>query len=158
MAKLIGSLVGAPVQNLQASGYGLVPNLFKDGSDQILVRDVVQFNNNVIGDVISLGVFKSTAYLDYAGSNVFFDAVGAGVTLNIGDAAHASALNSAMSLAAQGQLPLAKAKAVQMGFPLWQRLNWASDPGGTIELLATIGGAAPTNGMNFAWQIVGRNI
>jgi hypothetical protein len=158
MAKYYGSLVGTPVQGLQTSGVGFVSDRYKDGKDQILVRDVYTMAGNVATDTISLALLKSTAYIDQGNSFMWWGALGAGVTLSVGDATHPTALANAVAAATLGSGPLSPAFiGAWMAYPLWQRLGYAGDPGGNIELLATIGGAAPANGMTLAWQIFGRN-
>lgn len=155
-ALLKGSLVGALVAGL---GFAGVNNFNKDGKDQTLRRDVVQFTNaNVIGDQVDLGTYKSTAMFDPLTSWCWFDAFGAGVTLNIGDVNYPSGLAAALAISAAGNAALWKAfAAAKMSMPLWQALGYASDPGGTIQLLGTIAGANVANTANFAWQFKGAN-
>ena len=155
--KIYGSLVGAAMQTLQASGFGGVSNRWKDGHDEVLWRDVATTNANVIGDQISLGTFKSSAYIDQGNSYLWWDAFGAGVTLNLGDLAHPSALGAAVNVAAIGSHDFEVAWLPSwMGQPLWQHLGYAADPGGNIELLATFAGANPASAKNLAWQVMGR--
>lgn len=157
MAKYYGSLVGTLVQGLQTSGVGLVSDRYKDGRDQVLGRDLYQTQGNLVNDTLSLAVLKSNAFIDQGNSFMWWGALGAGVTLSVGDVNHPATLASAVAAAAAGSGPLqALFVPAWMGQPLWQRLGYAADPGGTIELLATIAGAAPANGINIAWQICGR--
>lgn len=155
MTKLYGSLVGTPVQK---SGFPAVSNFCKDGSDHILMRDTVAFaNTNVIGDSVSLGVFRSAALISPS-AKIWWDAFGAGVTMNIGDVNHANGLAAALDIHAAGAGDLIQTfTAAKMGQPLWKLLGYASDPGGAIELLGTIAGANVGNAANFAWQIAGLN-
>ena len=156
MAKLYGQIVGAPRQNLLATGAGLVSNDYKDSTDQVLWRDYATTAGNVIGDQVSLGLYSSKALFDVNRSFVYFDAFGAGCTVNVGDATHPSALAAAKSVAAAGILGFtATPYGLLVALPLWQRLGWASDPGGQIELLATFAGANPANA-NLGWQFFGR--
>ena len=158
MAKLYGSIVGAPLQNLAATGFGAVSNRYKDGHDQVMVRDVATFQGNVIGDQISFGSFKSSAYIDHGNSYLWWDAGIGAVTLNIGDVNHPAALAAALALTGSTTADFEVAWApLWIGQPLWQHLGYAADPGVPIELLGTIAGAAPANGKTLAWQIVGRN-
>jgi hypothetical protein len=157
MAKLYGTLVGTPLQNLAATGFGGVSNRYKDGMDQVLVRDYLNLGGAQVGDTISLAQLKSTALIDQGNSFIWFGGAGASVTLNIGDVNHPATFANALSLAAAGVSPIqALWQPFWMGYPLWQRLGYAADPGGVIELLGTIGGAAPL-GAPVAWQIFGRN-
>jgi hypothetical protein len=158
MAKIFGSLVGTPLNTLQSSGFGAISNRYKDGHDQIMVRDVVVMQGNLIGDQVSLGKLRSNAYIDHGNSYLWWTAFGAGVTMNIGDVNHPATLGAAVALAAIGTADFEPAWApAWMGQPLWQHLGYAADPGGTIELLGTFAGANPANGASLAWQIVGRN-
>ena len=156
MAKLYGTLIGTAVQAVAAGG-AVVPNRYKDGMDEVLWRDLVTLNGNIVGDQISLGLYRSTAYFDQGNSFIWFGAAGAGCTLQVGDATHPSALGTA-NIAAVGVTGLIPTfLAAFMGQALWQRLGWASDPGGTIELLGTLAGAAPAN-VQISWQAFGRNV
>ena len=156
-AKLYGTLVGQPYQNIVATGFGMIPNRYKDGTDQVLWRDTVALNGNLIGDQISLAILKSSAYIDQGNSFLWFGACGTGCTINIGDVNHANALGAALSLAAAGSASIEPAFVPGwIAYPLWQRLGYASDPGGNLELLATFAGANPAN-VNMSWQICGRN-
>jgi len=101
-AKLYGTLVGQPYQNIVATGFGMIPNRYKDGTDQVLWRDTVALNGNLIGDQISLAILKSSAYIDQGNSFLWFGACGTGCTINIGDVNHANALGAALSVAAAG--------------------------------------------------------
>jgi hypothetical protein len=156
MAKLLGQLVGQPVQNLQASGYGLVAGRYKDGHDTVLWRDYVVTQGNLIGDQISFGTFKSNAYIDHGNSYLWWTAFGAGCTLNIGDVNHPNTLAAALAIAAVGTQDFEVSWAPPwIGQPLWQHLGYATDPGGSIEILGTFAGAAPANGASLAWQLLG---
>jgi hypothetical protein len=158
MAKIYGSLVGQPLQNLQSSGFGAVSNRYKDGTDNVLIRDYVVFQGNVVGDQISFGSLKSNAYIDHGNSYMWWTALGAGVTLSIGDVNHPNALVNAVSVAAAGSEDFEMLWTPPwIGQPLWQHLGYAADPGGNIELLGAIAGANPANTQSLAWQIIGRN-
>jgi hypothetical protein len=153
MANLNGSLVGALVNG---SPPLLAPPRFANGKDDILVRDTVLTAGNVIGDTVTLGTFKSTAFIDPA-AMIWNDAFGVGATLNIGDANHPHGLANGVSIANAGSFNMHNSfTASMMGQPLWQKLGYASDPGGVLTLLATFEGANPSNA-NLAWKIAGRN-
>jgi hypothetical protein len=156
-AKLIGLLAGVQIQALQQGRIGIVPELCKDSIDQVLARDYVTFNNNVVGDTVSMGLFKSTTFISAASSYYMKDACGVGCTATFGDATYPAALNATISLVAAGSgILITPAPAAQIAAPLWQRLGYAADPGRTIELLMTLGGANPANGTSVAWQLFGR--
>lgn len=153
MANIKGSLVGTPSAS---SGFPGIPNTFKDGTDDILVRDTVLTAGNIINDTVTLGVFKSTAFIS-AGSTLYFDAFGAGATLDIGDANHTQGFAAGLDIHAAGTAALQQTfTAAKMGQPLWQRLGYGADPGGNITLIGTFKGANPANA-NLAWQIAGKN-
>ena len=160
-AKLYGQMAGVPIQTLQ-SGVALASasRLARESADHVLWRDQVAIPAGaLVGDQVSLGIFRASAFLDTRGSVLFYDAFGAGVTLNIGDVNFpAGGRSSALSVAASGTFAMfTPPPAAQIVAPLWQRLGYAASPGGNIELLATWGGAAPAAG-NLGWQIFGRNI
>jgi hypothetical protein len=163
MTKFLGQNTGQVIQSLQAGApIGGVSSLYKDGTDRVLVRDQVVTAGNVIGDLVSLGTFRPTAYLDPFLSSFSYDALGTGVTLNIGDAAHPVAMRVAFPAATADQtlimiVPTMPA-ALMVAAPLWQRLGYAAPPGAPIELLAFIAGANPVNGARLSWQIFGRNV
>jgi len=157
-AKLYGALVGAPAHAQLVTGVPTVQSYYKDASDQVLWRDTVATSGNLIGDQISLGFFFANDFIDQGKSLIWFGALGAGCTLNIGDANYPTALAAGLSVAAAGQAQLAPLFAPNwMGQALWQRLGYAFDPGGAIELLATFAGANPANG-SLSWQVTGRAI
>lgn len=156
MATLYGALVGALIQ--AGKGFAGVSNRFKDGSDDILIRDTVALTTaNLIGDVIVLGTFKSNAYIDPA-ATLWNDALGASVTLNIGDSVHPTGLASALAVTNAGNAAIHKAfTPVMMGYPLWQKLGYSADPGGFLTLQAVIAGANIATPGSLAWKIVGKN-
>ena len=159
MAKFYGQLAGVPIQTL-LSGVALASGARLAGSsaDQVLWRDVVMTAGNVVGDVVSLGMFRASAFIDTVNSQVAYGAFGAGCTLSIGDASFPAGLRAALPIAAAGSTSMfAGPPAAQLVAPLWQRLGYASSPGGSIELLAAFGGANPANAP-LAWQLFGRNL
>jgi hypothetical protein len=155
VATLRGQFVATPVQSLLATGAGFISSLYKDGTDQVLVRDYVTMQGNLMGDVISLCVLKSTALIDPYRSWIVNDACGASVRLRVGDVNFPTAgLVSPIGLTAAGRATPFKGVAQR----LWQWLGYASDPGGNIELLGTIIGANPTDGASIGWAFFGRNL
>jgi hypothetical protein len=88
-------------------------------------------------------------------STVFFSALGAGALLalgfNTGIGGASSVLLNGLSVAAAGSSTLMAAvgsftttKQVQ---PAWQLAGLSSDPGGMLDVIATITGAAPATGI-----------
>jgi hypothetical protein len=159
MVKLVGAMLGTAVQTLKSgAAVTSAPRLCKDAADVVLARDYVTLAGNIVGDQVSLGSYRSTTFIDTLRSYLWWDALGVGVTLNIGDLAHPTGVRTALAVAAAGNSPLfAAPPAAQIMAPLWQRLGWGADPGGMIEILAIFAGAAPAN-LNMAWQLFGRNI
>lgn len=126
------------------------------GKNTVFVRDVFD-GDAAQNDTISLGVLPSTAILDPVASVVAFDDMGTSITLSVGDATHATALVNAADVAtAAGQISALKSvDIINWGYPLWKMLGYAADPGGNIELLATLGGGDPASG-TIAWQLAGQ--
>lgn len=156
MANVPGSQA---VTKLLASTFALINNFFAGSGDATIIRDFAGMTNaNVINDTFQLGSFKSTAMLSPLDCWLWWDAFGAGVTLNVGDVNHASGLASGLSIAAAGNGTAWKTfVAGSLGMPLWQALGYSSDPGGTLTLFATIAGANVANTANLAWQFKGVN-
>lgn len=157
MTKVYGQLVGAQVNLLNTGGVGIVPAFLKDWTDQVICRDYVTLAGNVIGDQVSLGFFKPTAFIDLFNCFLLKDALGAGVTCNIGDVSNVSGLAAAIALSAAGWV------GIKPGFnspgiigPLWQRLSYPTQPVGDLELLLTFAGANPGAG-GLGWQFSGWN-
>ncbi|MCB9948771.1 MAG: hypothetical protein H6842_13290 [Rhodospirillaceae bacterium] len=89
-------------------------------------------------------------------STVRWDDVGTGgATLDIGDGAHADGLATDIAIdAAAGSSPLLEAKGIEtFGQPLWQMLGHAADPGGTIDLVATLATAAASAGGTLVFDV-----
>lgn len=151
MTKLLGALVGSQISN-----NNLVSTRFSQGTDNILVRDRVLTAGNLIGDTVSLALLKSTAFISPS-SKLWWQAFGAGCTLSIGDVNHTATLTSALDVSAAGAGDLMVLfNASKMGKQLWDLLGYSTDPGGTLELLATFAGANPAN-VSMAWAISGQN-
>lgn len=154
-AKLIGTLLGQPIAAMGGPGAGLVSGVYRNSRDHVMCRDIVTLAGNLIGDQIQLGVFRSTAYFDMGNTLVWPGAFGAGAQLQVGDATHPAALGT-VNIAAPGQkFLMTNWLPAWIGMRLWQRLGWASDPGGTIELLGTLAGINPAS-LPLAWQICGQ--
>jgi hypothetical protein len=157
MAKLYGVIVGSQVNLLLTGGIGIVPPDLKDTSDLVIARDYVTFAGNVIGDQVSLGVFRSSAYIDLLSSYVLRDALGAGCTCNIGDITYPSGFVAGLNLNVAGWVQVKTGMgAAGMAGLLWSKIGYPSDPGGNIEILLTLAGANPGAG-SFGWQFSGRN-
>ena len=155
MAKFYGSLVGAAIQK---GGFAGVSNFSKDGSDHVLIRDTVALSPaNVVGDQVSLAVLRSSAFIDPS-AVLWNDALGAGVTLNIGDVNYPAGLMNGAPVSAAGSGTLWRNfTPSRMAQPLWQALGYGVNPGGFLELLATITGAAPSAAGSLAWKLIGMN-
>lgn len=156
MAKLFGLLVG--VAYAGAAVTKATSSFHEKGTDHVLRRDVIELNGAAVDDTISLGVFGSNAFIDPLRAVAHFDDLGAGaVTMNVGTATAPTALVNGQDVAtAAGSFSLMKGVDIANWYkPLWQVLGLAKDPGGKIELIATIKGAAATG--TFAWSIHGQD-
>lgn len=145
MTMRYGNLVGqafnpsntAPKQ----TGFGL-----HRGTDHVLFRDVIELSAAPANDTIFLGKYPSNTILDPDGCICWFDDLGTGVSMDVGDANDVDALTDGQDVAtAAGSFNLMKTVDVANYFkPLWAQLGYASDPGGELTLYATILGAAAT--------------
>lgn len=155
MAKFLGALVGTKIAANIAT---FINNFLKDGRDDLLIRDNVLLTTAVvINDTISLGSFKSTALLSPT-PTIWNDILGASVALDVGDVTYPQGLGAALAVATAGSQTLWKNfTPAKMGMPLWQALGYAADPGGVLELLATVKAANVTTQGRLAWQIFGIN-
>ncbi len=89
-------------------------------------------------------------------STVHWDDVGTGgATLDVGDAANADGLATDVAIdAAAGNAALLEAKGIETyGQPLWQMLGHTADPGGTIDLVATLATAAASTGGTLVFDV-----
>ena len=156
MTKRFGSLVGAVKQ---LATFRPVDMAYEKTQDHVLVRDTILLAAAPIADTISLGTFGWETVINPKG-DVFFDALGAGVTLSVGDAGHPTALVNAKVCTAAGSVPITNAITIDKYFqPLWQQLGYASLAAAqavaiNCELLATIGVGAATG--NVTWQLTGQ--
>ncbi|BBF79917.1 hypothetical protein EM6_0494 [Asticcacaulis excentricus] len=125
--------------------------------------DSVELAAAPVADRIFLGNFLLEAILDPYGSDYSYDALGASTTLSIGDTANPAALAAAASTASAGTRKIMASVGIEKyPMPLWQVLGYASleaaiaaqsRKNGTVNLYATIGGAAATG--TVTWQIKG---
>jgi hypothetical protein len=158
MTKLYGSLVGAIKQ---ISPMQPVDNAYERNNDAILVRDTITLAAaaaaTTIQAIVGLG-WESV--LHPPGCYVANGALGAGVTISLGDVTYPAALAAATAVNAAGTT-LSGLPAVTIGNywqPLWQQLGYASltaakAVGPQAELLFTIAGAAATGILT--WQLSG---
>lgn len=156
MAKLFGLLVGAALANAAATPK-TVDHFYERSTDHVLRRDRIELNAAAVNDQISLGIFGSGALLDPHACVIHFDDLGATTTLNIGIATDDDALVAGQDVStAAGSFSLFKGVDIANYYkPLWQLVGLASDPGGKIELLATIKTAAATG--TVVWSIKGQD-
>lgn len=155
MTTRYGSLVGV-ARNPATVRPTQVSSAHSRGTDHVLVRDQIELAAAPANDLISLAVLPSNTILDPDGCICWFDDLGAGVTMDVGDATNADGLTDGQDVAtAAGSFNLMKSVGIENYFkPLWETLGMTEDPGGTIELFATILGAAATG--TVAWQIKGQ--
>lgn len=162
MTKRFGALVGTNYDPANASPKP-TSSAHERGTDHVLRRDRIELAAAPVDDVISLGKFNSNTVLDPDRCMAWFDDLGATTTMNIGHeagtgyAADDNSLVDAQDVnAAAGSFSLLKGVNIDKYFlPLWQMLGLAADPGGKIELIATIKGSAATG--TFSWQIMGQD-
>jgi len=153
MAKLFGVLVG--VAYMGGAVARATSSAHEKGTDHILRRDRIELNGAAVNDQVSLVVVPSNSVLDPLESVLHFDNLGAGVTLDVGIAGDTDALFAAHEASAAGSVSLFKSKDIADWFkPLWQLLGLPKDPGGNIELLATVKGAAATG--TLVWSLKGQ--
>lgn len=155
MTKRYGILVGAVKQ---LAPMRPVDNAFENNGD-VIVRDVITLAAAPIADTISLGIMGWESVLDPADCDMNWDALGAGVTLSVGDVTFPAALAAATAANAAGSLkPLKTITNANFYQPLWSLLGYATLAaaklvGNQCELLATIAGGAATGVVN--WQFKG---
>lgn len=156
MAKHYGSNVGAVKQIVP---FRPVDAAYEGSADTTIIRDTCNLAAAPAADTIVLGVMGWETVLDCWGSMFINDAMGAGVTVAVGDVTFPSALLGAhaVNVAGQGGL-FASVTPAKFVMPLWQMLGYADLPtakkvGQQCELLGTIAGGAATG--NLAWMIRG---
>lgn len=154
MAKLYGVLVGAIYAAAGISSKA-TSSAHENGTDHILRRDRIELSAAPVNDTISLLIAPSNTMLDPRESYIHHDALGASVTLSVGVATDDDALAPATAASSAGSFSLVKSVDIADWYkPLWQIAGLAKDPGGNIELLATIKGAAATG--TVVWSIKGQ--
>jgi len=149
----LGALVGSV---LAAAGARQVPNVFQNSTDQIIVRDRVELSAAPANDLILLARLPSATVLDPDGCICWFDDLGTGITLDVGEGTtHIDALVDGQDVAtAAGSFNLLKTVDIANYFePIWKQLGYAKDPNKPIELFAKILGGAATG--TVVWQLKG---
>lgn len=156
MTKRFGTLVGAVKQ---LGTFRPVDTAYEHSSDHVLVRDTITLAAAAINDTVQLGVFGWETVINPNG-DVWHDALGAGVTLSIGDITFPTALMNAEVCTAAGSAKITKALTLDKYFaPLWQALGYADlktaqAVGAQCELLAKVGVGAATGIVS--WQLTGQ--
>ncbi len=155
MTMRYGSLVGIAYSGASAVALA-TSSAHEKGTDHILIRDRVELAAAPANDTIWLGKFPSNTVLDPDGCIAWFDDLGVGITMDVGDSSIVDGLTDGQDVAAAaGSFNLMKTVDIADYFkPLWQQLGYAADPGGFITLYATILGAAATG--TFSWQMKGQ--
>lgn len=155
MAKFYGSLVGTPKR---ATPPALVPYVLENSSDKVLVRDTIELAA-AAADQVQLVKLPWETVLS-PNSTFYFDDLGTGCTLSIGDVTYPNALCNAQDVAAAaGSALVMKSVDIANYFkPLWQMLGYASlaaaqAVGSQCELIATVNSQAAAG--TLTWQIVG---
>ncbi len=156
MTKRFGSLVGTPKQATRPLP---TSSQYERGSDHVLVRDTITFAAAPIADTCQLATLPWETVIS-PGATLYNAALGAGVTISVGDVTFPAALAAATACNAAGSFLMTKTVAVGLLFaPLWQMLGYADlatakAVGAQCELLATIAGGAATGAMS--WQMHGQ--
>lgn len=160
MAKFFGSLVGSVI--LAAQSVPLVGAALRGGTDQVLIRDTIELSA-AAADTVSLGSFDWDTVINPLNSTFWFDDLGTGNTVSIGDITYPNALCNAQDTAtAAGSALVLKSVDIANYFkPLWAQLGYASlaaarAVGARCELLAKVNSAAAAG--TLTWQIVGRRL
>lgn len=110
-----------------------------------------------IGSTISMVDLPSTCILEPGACPIKYTALGAGCTLNIGDATYPNGLAAAVDVSAAGSVDILNAKAASTwGDPLWKLLGYAADPAKTIRIIATVAGANAAVG-TLGYRLSGTN-
>lgn len=89
-------------------------------------------------------------------SSVFFDDFGTNATvIDIGDANDPDGLADGIDVnSGAGKAdPFKEVGNNEIGDPFWKLLNYAEDPGGELEIIATVLGGAATAAADFAWVL-----
>lgn len=157
MTKIYGSLVGAVKQ---LSTMRPVDTAYENTKDLILVRDTVELAALGAASTVQCGIFGWETVLN-PGSKFWFDDLGTGGTLSLGDVTFPTALASAVNTdtAAGSSDALVSVDIANYFKPLWQMLGYATLAaaqliGSQCELLFTRNTAAGTG--TLTWQISGQ--
>ncbi|PZQ63356.1 MAG: hypothetical protein DI570_09190 [Phenylobacterium zucineum] len=158
MAMFYGSIVGAVISALSSNP--LVSVAHKDGADRIIIRDTVELAAAAANDTVSLVKVDWETVINPDTSKFWFDDLGTGNTVSIGDVTYPNALCNAQdtSTAAGSALIMKSVDVANYFKPLWQVLGYASlaaakAVGTKCELLAKVNSAAATG--TLTWQIFG---
>ncbi|MBI1684459.1 hypothetical protein [Caulobacter hibisci] len=156
MAKFYGSLVGTPKQSVRP-----IPtsHQHENGTDHVLVRDTIELAA-AANDTVQLAVLGWETVLAPTGT-FWFDDLGTGCTISVGDVTYPNALCNAQDVAtAAGSALLLKSVDIANYFkPLWQQLGYASLAaarlvGAKCELLFKVNTAAAAG--TLTWQLHGQ--
>ncbi|MCA3648821.1 MAG: hypothetical protein IOC42_05580 [Methylobacterium sp.] len=139
----------------------LVPRaIFRNQSSRSTVGLFQLSNANVVNDTLFISKVPSNAIIKPS-STIVHDALGAGVTMNVGfnetPAGARTALGSALAVATAGtKAGMAAVTTANLLNRVWQLAGLAADPGREIELVATITGAtvAGTPRIYFSFDFV----
>jgi hypothetical protein len=121
--------------------------IFKGASIRSLSGLISVTTSEIIGDRLWIGRISSSAII-LPQSLITHAALGAGVTMNVGfsGAGQAALLASALAVATAGtKSPIAAVTTPNLKNRVWQLAGLTSDPGGELEMIATIAGANVTS-------------
>lgn len=155
MTMRYGSLVGHAYSGASAVATP-TSSAHENGTDHIIARDTIELAAAPANDTIFLARVPSNTVLDPDECRVWFDDLGTSVTMDVGDSSNVDGLADGVDVAtAAGSFNLMVTVNIADFFkPVWQQLGYAADPGGYLDLYATILGAAATG--TVSWQIKGQ--
>jgi hypothetical protein len=124
----------------------LVPRaIFRNQGSRSTLNSFQLSNANVVNDTLFISKLPSNAIIKPS-STIIHDALGAGVTMNVGfaetPAGARTSLGSALAMATAGtKAGMAAVTTANLLRRVWQHAGLAQDPGREIDLVATIAGA-----------------
>jgi len=156
VAKFYGSKVGTPKQTLPLRQ---IPSTLENGTDHVIVRDTIELAASA-NDLVQAAVLPWETVLNPS-STLYFDDLGTGTTLSLGDITYPNALVNAQDVAtAAGSASALKSVDIANYFkPLWEQLGYANlaaakAVGDQCELLFKVNSAAAAG--TLTWQLTGQ--
>jgi len=151
---IYGNYVATPTQNTTPKAMPTGPYAHKAPNMHFDRCEVT--SGDSVGSKLYFGRFPRSAII-LPQSKVFFGALGASVTLDIGDANSADGLASDIDVSAAGSGDFLEAVAAEnLGKPLWELLGYASEDAAeeTLTLYGTLAGAAAGATKSVAFSLI----